>query len=383
MQEESARRGKRLVSGPAGGSEKTRFPSAAELAAMISMRPAILVPPETRARAAAWFHDLREGRATPGGRFGGAISAGMTDAACLGALLDTKLPQIFAESEVAGDGSDWNLTELGLLGDISIAVPVTVFDDGRHRDPAVHEPPFSGELVFTPGALLRNGRGCEPADWAEVTTGGKLDADGYFALYRRRLTPVFRHIDRRAAALGKSALVTVPGLGCGQFAGPFAGRLGAALQTVLERFLAERAAEFPHIRAVWFDPYDECENARLEFAGISLLVRPLRRGNGDTPQLCPPVRYRQTGDDFSNCLLFSIVAWDHVSWPGNDFFGGSRATDDGVKAAATDSMAAITGVAGSYDKFLQQYQAPEPFRTWGEVVARRGLKLSQLAEEAG
>ena len=58
---------------------------------------------------------------------------------------------------------------------------------------------------------------------------------------------------------------------------------------------------------------------------------------------------RGRGDDFSGCILFSIVAWDHVSWPGNDYFGGSRSTDDGVKAAATDSMAVLTGIEGHYD----------------------------------
>src|SRR5262249_44771579 len=42
------------------------------------------------------------------------------------------------------------------------------------------------------------------------------------------------------------------------------------------------------------------------------------------------------------------VAWDHVSWPGNDFLGGSRATDDGVKAAASNSMSALAGVEGKY-----------------------------------
>ena len=36
--------------------------------------------------------------------------------------------------------------------------------------------------------------------------------------------------------------------------------------------------------------------------------------------------------------LFSVVAWDHVSWPGNDFYAGQRKTDDGVKAAATTAM---------------------------------------------
>ena len=47
------------------------------------------------------------------------------------------------------------------------------------------------------------------------------------------------------------------------------------------------------------------------------------------------------------CELYSMVAWDHVSRPGNDFFGGARATDDGVKAAATDSMRTLTGIAGT------------------------------------
>jgi hypothetical protein len=83
----------------------------------------------------------------------------MTAEDLLGKLFDTKQPQIFAEMAVAGDGSDWSLTELGLLGDVSIAVPVTIFDDGNHHAPTLHDPPFSGMLIFTPGALLRNGRG--------------------------------------------------------------------------------------------------------------------------------------------------------------------------------------------------------------------------------
>ncbi len=37
----------------------------------------------------------------------------MTGQDLLGKLFDTKRPQIFAESAVAGDGSDWSLTELG------------------------------------------------------------------------------------------------------------------------------------------------------------------------------------------------------------------------------------------------------------------------------
>jgi hypothetical protein len=96
-------------------------------------------------------------------------------------------------------------------------------------------------------------------------------------------------------------------------------------------------------------PFSECSNAQLEIHGISLMVRPLLQGNLAKSQLCPPQAYAEVGDDFTGCLLFSMVAWDHVSWPGNDFFAGSRCTDDGVKAAATNSMAVLTGIEGRYD----------------------------------
>ena len=344
------------------------------------MRHTILVPHETRTRLAGYLVSLRSGAVRAGARLehilAGSDPAALTDESLLDALINTKVPLIFAESAVAGDGSDWNLTELGILGDISIAVPVTVFDNGNHTAPVVHAQPFPGTLIFTPGALLRNGLGKIPADWEEVTRpDGTLCPDRYFRLYERRLLPVFRHADACAAAQGKSVLLTIPGLGCGQFAGPFRGRLGAALQAVLERLLTKHGASFPNMRAVWFDPFNECSSTRSEIHGISLMVRPLLKGNDAKSQLCPPTDYAEEGDDFARCLLFSIVAWDHVSWPGNDFFGGSRCTDDGVKAAATDSMAVLTGIEGRYDPGRGAYVPPPPFRTWEEVVIQKGLRL--------
>lgn len=180
-----------------------------------------------------------------------------------------------------------------------------------------------------------------------------------------------------AAARGKEALLTIPGLGCGQFAGPFRGQLGERLQTVLERFLVKHGTSFPGLKAVYFDPFNECTSARQEIHGISLMTRPLLDGNITKPQLCLPVAYAEIGDDFTHCMLFSIVAWDHVSWPGNDFFGGSRCTDDGVKAAATDSMAVLTGTAGKYDATRGCYRPPAPFRTWEEVVRKTAVELCE------
>jgi hypothetical protein len=152
------------------------------------------------------------------------------------------------------------------------------------------------------------------------------------------------------------------------------------LEAVLRRLLTEHGASLPNIRAVYFDPYRECENARDEFHGISLMVRPLTApGNGGKSQLCRPSTYAERGDDFSGCDLFSVVAWDHVSWPGNDFFVGHRATDDGVKAAATNSMHAVTGIAGAYDAASSTYRPPTRYRDWRAVVDEglrtRGLRL--------
>lgn len=90
----------------------------------------------------------------------------------------------------------------------------------------------------------------------------------------------------------------------------------------------------------------------------------LKQGNQDKPQLCKPIRYAEDGDDYSDCLLYSIVAWDHVSWPGNDFYAGARATDDGVNAAATSSMAAITGIQGQYNPASKTYNPPAKYRNW-------------------
>ena len=108
------------------------------------------------------------------------------------------------------------------------------------------------------------------------------------------------------------------------------------------------------------------------------MVRPLSsQPNRRKSQLGPPRAYEEPGDGFSACSLYSIVAWDHVSWPGNDFFAGDRATDDGVKAAATDSMFALTGVEGAYDPALGKYQPPARYRNWASVV-EDGMRTRNL-----
>ena len=275
-----------------------------------------------------------------------------------------------------GDGRDWNQKELSILGDISIAVPVTIYDNGRHSNPDVHDPPFQGTLLFVPGALLANGRGADPAaDWEKMTEGGQIDPEGYYRLYERRLLPPLLYANDKVEEMGRSALITLPGIGCGFFSGPFHHQLGEELKRVLIRLLKTHVERLPHIKAVYFDPYRECKNERHQIGHISFFIRPLTKENEAKPQLCRPERYEEEGDDFSNCELFSIVAWDHVSWPGNDFYSGLRQSDDGVKAAATNSMQAMTGVEGFCDPDVHKYLPPKPYHTWKQVVNEGGMRI--------
>ncbi|MBN2503321.1 MAG: hypothetical protein JXB38_21275 [Anaerolineales bacterium] len=290
-------------------------------------------------------------------------------------LINTKHPQIYAESALSGDGSDWNQTELAILGDVGISVPVTVFDNGRHVNPEVHAKPFAATLLYVPGALLHNGRGYIPADWHAVVRGDEIYPQAYYRLYESRLLPLFVHANRVSTERDKAAFITIPGLGCGQFAGPFRGTLAAKLKAVLVQLLENYQDRFPNIRAVYFDPYRECENERIEIGHISFFVRPLTQGNEAKPQLCSPNTYAEANEDFRDCELFSFVAWDHVSWPGNDFYVGSRATDDGVKAAATNSMAVMTGIAGRYHHEKTCYEPPQGYATWGDVVHTNQIRI--------
>jgi hypothetical protein len=322
----------------------------------------ILIHPATHAKVVEYLDALRAGD-IPGGYLKALLArnnAELPDAAgLLEMLVNTKHPKIFAESSVRGDGADWNASELSILGDLSVAVPVIVYDDGRHSKPHIHESPFAATLLYTPGALLRNGQDLVPADWNEVTHDDRIDQAAYNALYERRLLPLFHYVNEQAKTIGHLAVITVPGLGCGQFAGSFRGKLGECLRQALVSLLERNGQAWSNIAVVWFDPYSECTSA----------------GHAETPQLCPPGTYRETSETGQPLYLYSVVAWDHVSWPGNDFYAGARATDDGVKAAATSSMKSMTGFEGRYDPKRHEYRPPEGYRDWEEVVRRNQLTI--------
>jgi len=337
----------------------------------------ICLSEDTLDRIVAYKRDIETGRMQPGARLARRLPAATTEQ-FIEALLATKQPRIFAESEIFCDGTDWMPRELALLGDINVAMKVQVFDNGTWSpgDKAfkAYDPPLDAALLFTPGPLLGTGAGflgLSP-DYMEVAAAGVIDQEKYNALMERRLLPLLHYANSTAATEGKPALVTLPGIGAGAFAGPFKGEMGGHLDLALRYILQKHGAALPHIGAVCFDPFNEGADADATYHGIAYRVRPAALHPG-RPQLSAPVDWQEQGDDFSNYGLYKIVAWDHASLPGNDFFGGSRFTDDGVAAAATNAMEVVTGVAGNYRRGA--YLPPAEHANWESVAHQANTRL--------
>jgi ADP-ribosylglycohydrolase len=356
-----------------------RLPSDADALYSRRDRYQILLHGETRDEIQAFAEDLQAGKTQAGTR----LARSLEDLPVkrwnwqwlLGSLMNSKEPCIFAESGVRGDGSDWTIRELRILGRIGMAVPVTVFDDGRHHAPDIHDNVFPATLLYIPGPLFAGGRG-EPPEWNLVRRESReLDPSEYYHAIELRLLPALKYASAMAASRGVKALITVPGIGCGQFAGPFGAILPGLLEESISKLLNAYHGELPGIRALWFDPYSSGDDRRTEFGHISYLVRPLRRSSHPVPQLSHPSRFSEEHLDLSDCELFSVVAWDHVSWPGNDFWEGARSTDDGVKAAATDSMFALSGVRGRYDRGRNAYSPPGRYSRWSQIVREQRLEI--------
>lgn len=339
----------------------------------------ILISADTLGAIKQYKADLETGAVKPGARMKQAFRAGITTQDFIEALLSTKQPRIFAESEIRADGTDWTHRELALLGDINVAMQAQIFDNGtwNPRDAAfkAHSPPLTGELLFTPGALLNTGpdfQGTSP-DYAEIVVNGRIDQAKYDALVERRLLPLLVHANEMAKQDGKPAFVMVPGIGAGVFAGPFQGTMGAHLDTALQHMLDKHGSKLDHIGVVYFDPFAEGKNLHRIIHGVDYRVRPATKNPG-RPQLSDPTVFEEAGDDFSNYKLYKLVAWDHASLPGNDFFANARQTDDGVSAAATNSMETVTGIKGNYKN--GKYLPPAGYASWEDVALQNNVGLS-------
>lgn len=343
----------------------------------------IVLSSTTMSKIVMYKNDIFEKKKIPGRYLRKLLERGninsidqVSDEQFLQLLLSTKLPLIFAEDAIKGNGTDWNVQELQLLGDLNVAMKVQIYDNGVWYPSSpnfhIYVPPLNGTLLFMPGPLLKSTYMKTTPDFEEIGGLGGINQNKYNMLIDRRLSPLLYYANVNAKQDDVSCVVTIPGIGCGAFAGKFHGKMGEHLNYALQYVLSKHAQNFSNIALIYYDPFNESSNQDHGFHNVKYRVRRAKNGFYKS-QLSYPKVFEEDGDDFTNCRLFKVVAWDHVSFPGNDFFAGSRNTDDGVSAAATNSMEVITRYKGTYDG--SEYLPPKGNADWEEVIEKNGITL--------
>ncbi len=224
---------------------------------------------------------------------------------------------------------------------------------------------MNGTLLFTPGVLL-----CPHSpDYTEVVrVDGKLNTEAYNALVERRLLPLLLHADDEAQKAGNKAIIALPGVGCGYFAGKFKHSIDQAFQTAVQTMLEKHKNSFSQIALVQME--GEQKFSGTDVGNIKFKMSKNRRGLLSKPEVW--------GKEYKDCKLYKVVAWDHLSWPGNDFYDrNTRRTDDGVSAAATNICEVMTGVQGSYHPEAKKFLYENGQDDWRKVIKMRDIKFTK------
>jgi hypothetical protein len=277
-------------------------------------------------------------------------------------LVNTKQLQCFAETGSGG----WNLQEIDLLGQIGFIADVRAYDNGHWTKPIVHPEPIPFTLMFMPGTLLKSGDSVTP-DMNKILVNGKFVWDKFYEVMEEKLLPLLRYANTVCANEDKNGHISLPALGGGYFSGNYGVEVKEGLLKVLRQLLINYYGQFPCIKTIRYDGRALMPSYQRDVIGGTSLFAYASAMDNDTPsQLRGPNR---RGDYNPNDKFFSIVAWDHFSYPGNDFWTMGRHSDDGVKAAATSVMSNITNRLGYYDEKDNKYKpVVSPLHTWEEVA---------------
>lgn len=316
-------------------------------------------------KAQVYLNGLKDGSKNPGSRLEhilnsqGLVLNDLYAKDLIAALMNTRLPQMFAESGVVLDGTDWSIDENSILADIVLSTTGTsAYNNGAHRGQRDHNQPLEVHFLYTSGALLRNGHRNLTSDMREVIRQDQtLDEEAYYHLYERRLLPGLLAQNHAARIDGKPLVINIPGMGLGQFAGRYQQQLKAAFPKVLKRFFQEHADELDMVHTVNYDPYEGFPNNENPFAiplqntKIRLLARPLTGlPAGEQGEVASQLEFPKDGANYRGCRLVKVVAWDPFSYPGNDIWvnnadqGNGRETDDGVSFASSDTLRAMKNI---------------------------------------
>ena len=302
----------------------------------------------------------------------------LTTADLINALLKTKKPQIFPEhlkSGLLGNGRDWTKQEAQLLGRIGLKIEVQAYSKQTYN-PTLEDKlqsPHPVTVLVTNGALLKGnetGECKDGCDQEEVCENGSLNKEKLKKYFEARLLPLLLQANQDAGNQG--GLVTIPGLGAGAFAGGKKFSDGQAITSQLgniyREIIAENKDKLKNIKGIIYDKFDPPVSEPIVISGsnIKFIEEACSNDKGKqrigSGQLALPEEHDKA---FKGCKLYTVIAGDHVAFPGNDMYLNSCHTHEGGIGARTNLLGVITGIEGEYieqeAKFLPK---EDPTKTW-------------------
>jgi hypothetical protein len=314
--------------------------------------------------------------------------------------MNSREPRVYAEFQKIGANEKWNEFEYDILSRLcSYVEGVDVYDNGRWGKKGVGDAryvtqPHSISLLCVPGAILKeNSRDSETL----VEEDGINEAK-YKALYKEKLLTAFYQANESAKQKGKRAFITTPVIGDGAFAGSFRGKTAKYFYNTLAELLKEHP-EWNNIASIWIDGYlsNLCKDETIQ----STLLRIRNTGNenqnkdhalfsgypySDLGQLSKASEYAESAEEeaqFSQCDRFKIFAWDHFSYEGNDWIGGTRTTDE-ANMASCNALSILFGEEGEYRQYAHEEEyayLPKEFGTWWECFTQQKDEVKQSIED--
>lgn len=284
------------------------------------------------------------------------------------ALLKTTRPLLFAEklAHAKGDGSDWTTNETMLLGRIARVVKdVTVYSKRTYNPTerdffAENERPQT-TLLFMNGALLV---GCK-ADYDRVVSNGHVDLKKFEEFLEENVLPSLLFANQDAGKEG--AVVTLPVLGGGEFAGGvnslLSKEINASYLPAMTNIIKKNKAHLPHIKAVVITGFNDSQ-AQVNNTTIYTTK--------DSVGLYPQGEYQ----GLEKCKVYTGIAGDHLSFPGNDGYAGSPATHEGGTCTRTNVYEKITGVEGNFVPSRTLYIPPQKYNYWLDVCTDKQTTLN-------
>lgn len=302
----------------------------------------------------------------------------LTTADLIDALLKTKKPQIFPENleyGLLGNGSDWTKQEAQLLGRIGLQIEVKAYSKQTYNPNQEDklQSPHPVTVLVTNGALLKGnatGECQDGCDQEEVCENGYLNKEKLKKYFEARLLPLLLQANQDAGTQG--GLVTIPGLGAGAFAGgkkfPDGRHITSQLGNIYREIIAENKDRLKNIKGIIYDKFDlpVSEPIVIPDSNIKFIEEACSNDNGKQRigpgQLALPEEHDK---DFKECKVYTVVAGDHVAFPGNDMYINSCRTHEGGVGARTNLLGVITGIEGEYIEQKAKFLPTEdPEKRW-------------------